>query len=154
MLSANTLELHNKTVMPTAIRAFILEDMPARVEALKRVFNEAGVEVCWAANVDAAKRLWEPPYKVALLDHDLEDEHYHYWNLMDAQDGDGTGYDFVKWLSERDAGNEQRPLMIVHSYNPDGARRMTNGLREAGFQTVMWPFAKDLLEFLKIVVEQ
>ena len=154
MLSANILELHAKTIAPTPLRAFILEDMPARVDAFKRVLSEAGVEVCWATNVEAAKRLWAPPYKIALLDHDLEDADYNYWTMAAAIDGDGTGYDFVKWLSKRDAGNEQRPLMILHSYNFDGARRMTNGLREAGFEAIQWPFANDLLEFLKIVVEK
>ena len=152
MLSANILELRPKSTLPPPLRAFILEDMPARVESFRRVFREAGVEVCWAANVEAAKRLWEPPYKVALLDHDLEDAHYNYYTM--AVDDVGTGYDFVKWLGGRDAGNEQRPLMIIHSYNLDGAKRMVNGLREGGFQAVQWPFANDLLEFLKIVVEK
>ena len=121
---------------------------------MRHVFNEANVEVCWATNVDAAKRLWEPPYCVALLDHDLEDAHYNYWNMTKAMDGDGTGYDFVKWLVRRDAGNEQRPLVIVHSYNPNGAKSMVNGLREHGFEAIQWPFANDLLEFLKIAVER
>ena len=64
---------------------------------------------------------------VVSFDHDLADVHY-------AGDfsKEKTGYDFAKWLVERDLDNHDMPEdfeFYVHSMNPVGAENISNLLQ-------------------------
>lgn len=65
-------------------------------------------------------------FDVALLDHDLGP-------------GDATGEDVARYIAAMPVGH--RPLkVIVHSWNPAGAQRMVDILRDAGVPAGAKPF--------------
>lgn len=71
-------------------------------------------------------------FHAVFLDHDLADEHYGEGGYLER----GTRAPDGSWLAKQmlDLPDEQRPaLVVVHSWNPDGARYMTETLRKGGF---------------------
>ena len=74
-------------------------------------------------------------YGTILLDHDLTEEHYY----SDAHDDEATGYAIAAWLA---AHPERQPdaVIVVHSLNYVGAKRMLDVLRNAGREAEHVPF--------------
>jgi hypothetical protein len=78
------------------------------------------------------------------LDHDLGLHHYSEAEIEANEEllfGKGqaeeTGYDLVQWMIE----NDKVPgIVVIHSWNPDGARRMATLLNEAGHNVTIAPF--------------
>ena len=85
------------------------------------------------------------PYDLLLLDHDLEG---YYEKRAEYPN---TGMSFVKWFVDAhpfDAA-ANNPLIICHSWNPDGAVNMLSLLRERGFRTMRIEFGTKLLKALE-----
>jgi hypothetical protein len=55
------------------------------------------------------------------LDHDLGLYHFS---------PEETGYDLVRWMIEND---KVPPKVVIHSWNPAGAKRMADALTDAGY---------------------
>lgn len=123
-------------------RVFILEDDPIRIEQ----FREAGLsqELTVAESVDEAKQVYIPgSYDLLLLDHDLGGQQ------MVESENPNTGAEFCKWVVEAEKGIENDPVVVVHSYNPQGAQTMRNTLYDDGWMVVINPFGPSVLGYLK-----
>lgn len=99
----------------------------------------------WARTIpDGIRLLLEFPCEECSLDHDLGydcftlDEINSNPELILARgQAEQTGYDFVEWMISEEV---VPPKITIHSWNPDGARRMKNRLLEAGFSAEIQPF--------------
>lgn len=112
------------------MKILFLDDDEQRHDAFRR--ESIGHDVRHVRTVEQAiKALREHgPYDVASLDHDLGREHY--------ASGPGHGYDVAVFLEEHTALCP--PTVIVHSYNPNGARRMLAALQRTGCRSAWIPF--------------
>lgn len=79
--------------------------------------------------------LAEREYEAILLDHDLADEHY----FSDTPDDERTGYAVARWLADHPDA-QRDALIVIHSLNYTGARRMLDALRNAGRDAEHIPF--------------
>ena len=128
------------------MRVFVLEDDPMRIAQ----FREAGIGhdltiVTGLCGPDGAFARWSPPYDLVYLDHDLGGQ-----QMVDS-DEEETGAAFTRWLPT--AGVHQ-PLIMIHSFNPVGAQRMAQTLRDKEYTRVsVWPFGSSLLKTLQPFVE-
>jgi hypothetical protein len=127
------------------MRVFILEDDENRIVG----FEHAGVGHDltirrWNAHADGAYAAYEKygPFDLLLLDHDLGGRA----GVMYSDDETGTA--FVKWLGAP-KNVEEQPTVIIHSWNPGGARNMRGILESNGWKKVLTvPFGVALLMFL------
>lgn len=130
--------------MSTA-RVFILEDDSMRVTK----FIEAGIglDLTIAKDKPTALRKFTPPYDYLFLDHDLGER------VFVSSDDDNTGAAFCRWLGK--APDRVQPTVIVHSYNPDGAKEMIRLLRDNGWENVLRiPFGLTVLGILRSIVAE
>lgn len=67
------------------------------------------------------------------FDHDLAAEHYIGWTKNRSPNGD----DLAEWLI---AQNKLPEIVIVHSWNSDGARNIANRFIQVGVRTIIQPF--------------
>ncbi len=115
-------------------RILIVEDDEARCAWFRE--RLAGKELDVTCDVQTAVSwLLQRDYEAILLDHDLSDEHY----FSDAPDDERTGYAVARWLAEHPDA-QRDALIIVHSLNYPGARRMVEVLRDAGREAEHIPF--------------
>lgn len=121
--------------------AFILEDDLSRIAVFTSRLKGWTLTIC--NTVTRAENMFDPPYSIIFLDHDLADEHYSNANMEK-----GTGTEFARWLAKTYAPTGG-PI-VIHSYNRDGALRMKNALQPAGWRVVLRPFGpvmlRDVLE--------
>ena len=112
-------------------RVLILDDEQYRHDAFAVSF--AGHELVHVRSAsEAAEALRGPRFDLAQLDHDLGG----HWN--------GTGRDVAEHIAAMPA--EARPrLVIVHSFNPPGARLMVATLKQAGVPASHRPFSPEVL---------
>lgn len=122
------------------MKIFILEDDSERIKAFSRALNE--VDYVVANTVEDGQKMWNPPYDVILLDHDL-DFAYDDDKLADEQ----TGHTFAEWLPFHSCDKNTR--VVVHSFNYSGARRIAQTMHEKGYNVVQQPFGERLLLWLK-----
>lgn len=92
------------------LRIFILDDDRFRLQHFREIFSKHKLTV--ADSYAKAVQLFNPPYDVIFLDHDLGEEE------------NGNGYDFALLISSM---GYQGPS-VIHSWNPDGAERMRKTL--------------------------
>ncbi|MDQ3802995.1 MAG: hypothetical protein M3416_03965 [Acidobacteriota bacterium] len=74
-------------------------------------------------------------YAAILLDHDLAPDHY----FTDRPDDEQTGYAVARWLAENPS-RQRDALIVIHSLNYPGARRMLDLLRDSGRDAEHIPF--------------
>lgn len=124
-------------------RIFVLEDDPIRIESYRNACR-ARHDLTLTDHLtgpDGACALYQPPYDIICLDHDLGGR-----QMIDSHEEE-TGAAFVRWMP--DAGDDQ-PTIVIHSFNPVGAGNMARTLRDKGYERVLiWPFCTGLLDLLK-----
>lgn len=125
-------------------KIFILEDDPLRI----RQFRQAaiGSDCTVATSYDEAVAKFAPPYDLICLDHDLGDR------IMVSSTDPNTGYHFVEWFLQQRFAN-QMPI-IVHSFNPSGARYMTETLNRRGYLAHQVLFGPKVLHIVSTVAAQ
>lgn len=123
-------------------RLFFLDDDEIRVNAFRAaVEHDPGLTV--AMSVAEGLLKFKPPYDAVFLDHDLGDFVYMSSTLAD------TGAEFLRQIDLSSLANS---LVLVHSYNPDGARTMVAMLRDAGVHDAHYiPFGPSVLRIAKEV---
>ena len=116
-----------------SLRVFVLEDDPDRIRLLAQ----------WLIGCDwdcihtcVREEEFRPPYDLILLDHDLGGR-----QLVEHED---NGLSFVRLIKDRI--NEEADI-IVHSYNPDGAKSMVAELKPFRVQWV--PFSTQIERYIK-----
>lgn len=124
------------------MKIFILEDDEERIRLFEQAAQGKDLTVC--RDLARAAQMYEPPYDVILLDHDLGGR-----VMVDSLEEE-TGASFCRWLGANHPTPEASTLTVVHSWNPDGAREMLRLLREIGWQGVTaCPFGVPLLSTLR-----
>jgi hypothetical protein len=125
------------------MKIFILEDDENRISLFLTAAKEHDVTLC--TSCERAIKMWNPPYDLVLLDHDLAPEHYQ------ALDGDheSTGLTFCKWLVENKPEDSDNLAFIVHSWNPYGGKRMVQVLHEARLRVIRYEFGPGVLDYIK-----
>ena len=119
-------------------KIFILEDDWYRI----RQFEQAGIglDLTLAISMDKAKSLWNPPYDILLLDHDLGDR-----QMVDGSDVN-TGSEFCRWVPVGDVPRH----VLIHSYNRAGALNMQSMLVcKHEIDATILPFGPQLLEWME-----
>lgn len=115
-------------------RVLVVEDDEARCVWFREKFEGRMLDV--TCDVPTALAwLAEREYEAILLDHDLADEHY----FSDTPDDERTGYAVARWLADHPTA-QRDALIVIHSLNYTGARRMVNVLRDAGRDAEHIPF--------------
>ena len=89
------------------------------------------IELLTARTSDSAQT--PSPYDIAYLDHDLGDQIY-------VESGPGTGFEVAQFIAAMDPQERPRQV-VVHSHNPDGARRMVMLLEDHDVPATWVPFA-------------
>lgn len=126
------------------MRVFILEDDQARIDLFWQYLQ---CDVTVAKDCESGKDKFSKyqPFDIILLDHDLEDVHYIKVGEEDYPI-ERTGAEFCNWLIEN--GIKGSPKIIIHSWNPSGRARMSNILRDGGYQHILQVFGPHLLTYL------
>lgn len=118
----------------SARRVLVVEDDEARCAWFAERLRGRALDVtCDVAT--AVRWLSERDYVAVLLDHDLAEEHY----FSDAPDDERTGYAVALWLAQNPTA-QRDALIVIHSLNYAGARRMLETLRDAGRDAEHIPF--------------
>lgn len=118
------------------MKILVLDDDPFRHKKFKSWF--IGHDVIHAYNFSQFKAaLLRNNFDYIFLDHDLNDH-----QAISVDTGEGrelTGLDATKLLVSM---NMQRQVkqVIVHSFNPDGAKAMMKLLNDNGFNALRWVF--------------
>lgn len=122
------------------MKIFILEDDLIRIGLFREALNgQHDLTVCKSiGGPDGAKAKWNPPYDVTMLDHDLGNH-----QMMDS-DAEETGYQFVKFMGQAPSPYDAT-VVIVHSWNPEGARRMVDLLIDNDWNVERIPFGSTIL---------
>ena len=115
-------------------RILIVEDDETRCAWFRARLEGSELDVTCDVR-QAVVWLAERDYRAVLLDHDLSDEHY----FSNEPDDERTGYAVALWLAEHPT-SQRDALILVHSLNYTGARRMVEVLRDAGREAEHIPF--------------
>lgn len=117
-----------------------LDDMEARHEMASSIASHHPVELLHARTAEDAIRIlgdYGSRVEAAALDHDLADEHYAGPYASTAQGGTAhSGRAVARWIAEH--GNPVK--ILVHSFNPDGSRAMSEILEAVGLEVTRAPF--------------
>lgn len=114
----------------------ILDDDIIRLKAFKEKLIGHNVVTTMTAS-EAIKELSNNTFELLFLDHDLGNKQ------MEAS-GPGTGYEVALWLSEKE--DKQPDIIVIHSYNPVGARNMANLLPRAKIIPGIWTYPQIIKE--------
>ncbi|MBC7931965.1 MAG: hypothetical protein H7Z38_15510 [Rubrivivax sp.] len=115
-------------------RVLIVEDDETRCSWFRERLQGRQLDVTCDVRT-AIRWLAERDYEAIMLDHDLAEEHY----LSDISDDERTGYAVARWLADNPT-SQRDALIIIHSLNYEGARRMLAVLRDAGREVEHVPF--------------
>ena len=139
------------------MRVLFLDDNENRHKALKRVVIGTGItHVDWAQDAEAAIKCLNdnPKYDIICFDHDLSDEHYSAF-IEHGENADYgttmTGYDVAVFLVTELEEEKQPDYAIVHTFNSDGAKRITAALNEAGLQKYIYVFPFNPVSFERTI---
>jgi CheY-like chemotaxis protein len=101
----------------SGLKILILDDDEVRHQAFAKKLIGNLVEHVRTAEDTIYQLIHHGPWDMVFLDHDLGGQQM-------VESGQGTGYEVAKWLSEN---KEFLPgCVIIHSYNPAGAKNMLN----------------------------
>ena len=128
-------------------RVLVLDDMQERHDVLGRMLRARGHEVVAVYSyAEAVEALKGPRFDEMYLDHDLED-----FAIVELDTAHGiaiarpnkapefTGADVAEAIAAMPA--EKHPEhVVIHSWNPEGARRMWIILQRQGIQAVRQAF--------------
>lgn len=120
------------------MKVFVLEDDDYRNSEFRKVlFN---VDATFTTSYDEAVTKYRGPYDVVCLDHDLGGQQ------MVSSEEQNTGYQFTKKMPYI---TTVPPIVLIHSYNLEGAENMFQELTAKGYQPIKMPFGPTILNLLK-----
>lgn len=117
-------------------KILFLDDDPQRHVAFQKFIAKKGLtdttelHACFTAQ-EAIELLKNNEYDAIHLDHDLGGKIY-------VEEVENTGYEVALWI--RDHLESLPNLIIIHTYNPAGAERMMNVLKERTSNVFYIPF--------------
>jgi len=108
------------------MKVLILDDQEVRHQSFAKIFS--GCELTHSYTyAEAVTALQAEVYDWVCLDHDIHD-------------GSWTGYHVAMFITQLDQASRPHTV-LVHSWNPEGADRMTAALLAAGIQVFRRPFS-------------
>lgn len=110
------------------MRILILDDDLCRHQAFNRKLIGNDVKNVETSQ-DAIDALQNESWDLVCLDHDLGGKVY-------VQSGKNTGYEVAQWLFDNPEKQPER--IIIHSYNPVGAKNMKSLLEKAELIPGAW----------------
>jgi CheY-like chemotaxis protein len=113
----------------------ILEDSVERHASFRRIFSGHNVVIVETVD-EAIRELSLGKWDWLFLDHDLGGKTM-------VESGPGTGYEVAMWLRDRPEMFPDR--IIIHSFNPEGSKRMWSSLPGSYLVPGAWGYT-DLLE--------
>lgn len=116
------------------MKILFLDDDPTRHAKFRMAHIGRDVTYVWTAT-EAIEEMKEQFFDHMSLDHDLAAQ----LNMELPPVGEGSGYDVALYIAE--LPKEKQPkLVVVHSFNPEGARRMAVAMKKVGIQVLRVPF--------------
>jgi hypothetical protein len=121
------------------MRILFLDDEAWRHDAVDKVFDGHVVHHCY--DMDSfMETLKEPKFDLISLDHDLGD-------IVTFDDGykyERTGQDCARYLAQNLPSDKMPRRVVIHSWNPAGARAMYQILWDAGIRSFLEPFSPNV----------
>ena len=114
------------------MKVFILDDSKERLQTFKSKLIGHVVVTAMTASEAISILEQEPPFTNIFLDHDLGDR-------VMVPSGPGTGYEVAQWLAQHPEKTDSCDI-IIHSFNPDGAKNMASLLPIARVIPGAWLF--------------
>lgn len=135
------------------MKILILDDEFVRHDGLKASYGGDANEFTHAFTTSAViYALQNESFDMMTLDHDLgsytylspEDEEYERLTPIGSTElilVERNGSTLVEQIvNEIDWSVRKRPFVVIHSHNPDGAKRMYQVLKSDGFNVILHPF--------------
>src|SRR4051812_37693623 len=126
------------------LRILVLEDDATRIKEFKMILGAIGVPFTLFTDMSEVPADCPESYDLLLLDHDLGQRVY-----VDSSD-DNSGYAFLTSSYGRNAA--KNALVIVHSLNEVGARKMIFVARELGAKVYRLPYSRNMLNVVDAAV--
>jgi hypothetical protein len=125
------------------MRLLILDDNKTRhTQFARKFFNHELMHVRKYSEVVSALQS-KGPWDVVFLDHDLADfgdgEYRHEASMYGSSRHEYTGVDVACFISRQLSEEKRPPRIVVHSWNPDGARTMAGILQQVGIHVMLAP---------------
>ena len=120
------------------MRIFVLDDMEDRLKFFRKWYGHhdyTETNKTWPA---IAVLRDHPRFDIYFLDHDLEDEPSGMYGGYGSHQGDG--HDVCQFIVSELPVDKRPRAVVVHSWNPDGAKRMAQTLADAGIKVYLNPF--------------
>lgn len=121
------------------MRILVLDDDDERHAAFRK-YLEPEHEVYHTFTVEQTVNalIGEPVFDVAFLDHDLNDHQYKSTQSGGYGNVSLNGFDVASFIA-RILSKDKRPKrVVVHSWNPDGAKMMHGVIAESGIPVKSW----------------
>ena len=119
-----------------SLRVLFLDDDPDRHTEFRRTVRD-NIEVVYVWNVQQAKEALDgSAFDAAFLDHDLSD--FASPDMYGYSDAELTGQHVARHIALMP--EDKIPDITIHSWNPDGAKRMKEILADAGIRCRLKPF--------------
>lgn len=119
------------------MKILFLDDDPTRHAKFRQAHIGRDITFVWSAE-EAIEELKETYFDEVALDHDLAAQ----LNMELPPEGEGSGYDVALFIAQLPI--EKRPkVVLIHSFNPEGARRMAYALKDChqeGMKVFKIPF--------------
>lgn len=116
------------------MKVLFLDDDPTRHAKFRQAHIGVDVNYVWTAK-EAIEAMAEEYFEQMSLDHDLAAQ----LNMELPPEGEGSGYDVALHIAQ--LPEDKRPkLVVIHSFNPEGARRMHIAINKAGISCIKLPF--------------
>ena len=122
------------------LRILVLDDDDIRHEWFKEYFKDHEAQHVYTVNGAITALISDPQYDFVFLDHDLNDHKYESTAAGMYGRTELTGTDVAQFIAEILEPAKKPKQVVVHSWNPDGARRMLGLLKDAGIKTHKWEF--------------
>ena len=114
------------------MKILILDDMQERHEAFSKKYKSPAYKL---THVISAKKcieaLEDEEFDMVCLDHDLGGKTF-------VTSGENTGYEVCEWITNNVDKVKDTPI-VIHSYNPVGAKNMAKKLAEVKVYAFVLP---------------
>ena len=118
------------------MRIFVLDDMEERLMNFRKWYGHHDYVEAKKAREAINVLANSSPFDLYFLDHDLNDDHYNdgsggMYSGYCSGSSWGTGYDVCRYIVSELPVDKRPKRIVVHSWNPDGAKRMAQLLAES-----------------------
>lgn len=135
------------------MKILVVEDNENRNECFKQVFDRAELTIV-ESSAEALPLIENIQYDFILLDHDLKINPITHEPTTEVMlpSGDGTGYEVAQFIA-RSKKNKDTPI-IIHTFNPDGAKKMMEELEDANYFPFWSDEFKSAVKYINLLIDE